>query len=77
LEKILAAAGVPAVISSGDCKAAEGSNADGIANVIEISKGRATITAAAIPSGDELAIGIYNKLGGKKLKRFFIAFNLT
>ena len=83
LEKTLAAAGVPAAVSFGEtCRAADGSNPSLNGNVVEINKGRAaanqgtdgkirnvTINPAAIPSGDELTIGIYIYYygpGGKK-----------
>ena len=73
LEKILAAAGVPAVVSFGEsCSAADGSNPSPNGNVVGINNGRAganqgtdgkihnvTINPAAIPSGDELTLGIY------------------
>jgi hypothetical protein len=83
LERILAAAGVPAVVAfGGNCRAADGSHPSG--SGLPHVMGRAvanhrniTIKPAAIPSGDELSIGIYYGPGGKKSGSFVFVFSLA
>lgn len=68
LEEALAAAGAPSVVNFGGfCKAANGSNPSGIGNVLggTTSRGGIIIESAAIPSGDELSIGISYPPDGK------------
>jgi hypothetical protein len=84
LEKALAAAGIPAVVSFGEgCQAADGSNPSVIRKVLGISNGQGvtssggiTIHPAAIPSGDELAIDTYGA-NGKESGPFLFAVGLV
>lgn len=62
-------------------EAADGSNPSEIENVVGFSyrraaanHGNATINPAAIPSGDELAIGIFYGRGGKKSGPVVVGF---
>lgn len=85
LEKALAAAGVPAVVSFGEiCRAADGANPSGIGKVLGAGNGRGTssrggitIESAAIPSGDELAIGISYGPDGKESGPFAFVVGLV
>jgi hypothetical protein len=82
LEKALAAAGIPAVVSFGEvCQAADGSNPSVIRKVLGISNVQGvttsiTIHPAAIPSGDELAIDTYGA-NGKESGPFLFAVGLV
>jgi hypothetical protein len=84
LEKALATAGIPAVVSFGEvCQAADGSNPSVIRKVLGISNGQGvtssggiTIHPAAIPSGDELAIDTYGA-NGKESGPFLFAVGLV